>query len=133
MATLSELRTALYDVLSDALPTWNVYRLPPDNVDPPGVMIGGFQLDSGTFDDANLRTTVELTVVVSRRHVDQVDALDDLLSPSGDESLWAIFNNDPTLGDVVPFCVVSGAGEYREVTIGDIGYYAASVNLSVMV
>jgi hypothetical protein len=29
--------------------------------------------------------------------------------------------------------VVSGAGEYREVTIGDIGYYAASVNLSVMV
>ncbi len=133
MATLGDLREALLVKLTDAYPAFNIYRLPPDTVEAPAIMVGGFQIDTGTFADANLRTTADLTVVVSRRHVDQVDALDELLSPSGSLSLWALFDDDPTLNDAVAFCSVSGAGEYRELVIGDVGYYAATVNLSIMV
>jgi hypothetical protein len=76
--------------------------------------------------------SADLQLVVSRRHVDQVHALDDLLSPTSDQSLFALFNDDPTLGDRIGYCSVSGAGDYRELVVADVGYYAAAVTISVM-
>jgi hypothetical protein len=131
-ATLGELRAALASVLEDALPAWNVYRLPPDDVQPPSIVIGGFQIDTATFGDTSGRVGADLQLIVSRRHVDQVNALDDLLSPTSDQSLWALFNGDPTLGEKVGYCSVSGAGDYRELVVADVGYYAATITLSVL-
>ena len=131
-ATLGELRDALASVLEDAYPAWNVMPIPPDNVDVPAIIVGGFNLDTATFGDASTRVTAELQVMVSRRHQDQVELLDAVLGPSGDASLWQTMNDDPTLGDVVAFCTVQSAGDYREFVIADVGYYAATVTLSVM-
>jgi hypothetical protein len=131
-ATLGEVRAALASVLEDALPAWNIYRLPPDDVQAPAIILGGFQVDVATFGDTTARVSADLQLVVSRRHVDQVHALDDLLSPTSDQSLFALFNDDPTLGERIGYCSVSGAGDYRELVVADVGYYAATITLSVM-
>ena len=131
-ATLAEFRDALAGTLEDHLPGFNVYRLPPDNVEVPAAMVAGFQIDTGTFGDTTVRVAADVELMVSRRNVHQVELLDELLSPSGVRSLWVKFNEEPTLGDVVAFCTVQSAGDYRELIIGDVGYYAATVSLTVM-
>ena len=74
-ASLHDLRTGVARTLQDALPGWNVYQLPPDNIDPPAIAIGGFNVDTGTFGDGSLRVAAEVQFMVSRRHVDQVERL----------------------------------------------------------
>lgn len=131
-ATLGELRAGLKSVLEDSLQGFNVYDYPPDDVTVPAVAVSGFQLDASTFADESIRVAVDVEVLVSRRHVDQVQALDELLSPSGDRSVWAIFNDRSTLDDRVAYCTVQSAGDYRELVIAEVGYYAATFRLSVM-
>jgi hypothetical protein len=131
-ASLAELRDALGSTLESYLPEFNVYRLPPDNVEPPAILVAGFQIDNGTFGDATLRVAADVELMVSRRHVDQVEALDELLSPSGERSVWELFTSDPTLGGAVGFCMVQTAGDYREMLVAEVGYYAATFRLSVM-
>lgn len=131
-ATLFEFREALAGRLEDELADFNVYRLPPETVDAPAAMVGGFQIDTGTFGDGTVRVAADVEVMVSRRHVDQVELLDELLSPTGERSIWRAFNDDPTLGGVVAFCNVQSAGDYREMTIAEVSYYAATVSLTVM-
>lgn len=131
-ASLADLRDGLVSTLENRLPGWNIYRLPPDTVDGPAVAVMGFQMDPGTFGDTAVRVAAELLVIVSHRHRDQLELLDVVLSPSGTDSLWALFDDDPTLGDTVAFCTVTSAGDYRQLMVADIGYYAATVNLSVM-
>lgn len=131
-ATLGELRTAVAAVLEDRYAGWNVYKLPPETIEPPAIMLGGFALDTGTFGDVSIRVNADLQMMVSRRNVYQLEALDELLSPSHDQSLWSVFNEDPTLGDVVGYCSMQSAGNYGEILIGDQPYYTASATLSVM-
>lgn len=131
-ATLTELRSGIVSTLQDQLPGWNIYELPPDNVDGPAVAVMGFQMDPGTFGDASVRVSAELLVIVSRRHRDQLELLDAAISPSGETSLWELFDADPTLDGTVAFCSVQSAGDYRELAIAEIGYYCATVSLSVM-
>jgi hypothetical protein len=109
-----------------------VYRLPPDAIDAPAIMLTGFEISPMTFAQRTDTVAVELTVAVSRRHVDKIDELDELLSPTGDASLWALFDEDATLGGVVGYCVVQSVGDYRQVMVNDVGFYAASVQLTVM-
>jgi hypothetical protein len=132
MATLGDLRTALVDTLADQLSGWNVYRLPPDNITAPAVAVAGFTVDPGTFDGI-AQVAVDLLVMVSHRHVDQLDLLDEVLSPDGTPSLWTVLEQDPTLGDVVGHCVIRGVGDYRELMVADVPYYAATVNLTAMI
>lgn len=131
-ATLGQLRDALTATLEDGLPGWNVYRLPPDAIDAPAIMLTGFDVTPTTFAQRTDTVAVELTVAVSRRHVDRIDDLDELLSPTGDASLWTLFDGDATLGGVVGYCVVQSVGDYRQVIVNDVGFYSASVQLSVM-
>ena len=131
-ATLAELRAALASTLEDALSNVNVYAYPPDDVTVPAVVIGGFQLDPATFGDTTARVEADVQFVVSRRHVDQVQALDEWLSPTGTDSVWSIFDDDPTLGGDVGYCSVTQAGSYEQLVIADVGYYAATVSLSIV-
>lgn len=132
MATLGDLRDALVTTLTDALDGWNVYRLPPENIDAPAVMVMGFDIGEGTFSDTANSVTVELLVAVSHRHIDQIDQLDELLSPNGDPSIWRTLDDDPDLGGKVGYCVVRSVGEYRQLLVADVGYYGATVQLSAM-
>lgn len=131
-ATLSELRTAVTQRLRNDLPGVQVYQYPVDNVDAPAIVVAGLGLDTGTFGDATSRFEVELVVLVSRRHVDQIDVLDAMLSLSGDLSIWQSVNADPSLDDTVAHCVVQSVGDYREIAVADVGYYSAIVRLTGM-
>jgi hypothetical protein len=133
MATLGDLRDAIVDTLEATLPGWNVYRLPPENITAPAVMVMGFDIAPATFAAAQATVTVELLAAVSHRHVDQIDELDELLSPNGKSSLWKFLGDDPTLGGVVGYCVVQAVGEYRQLLIADVGYYGATVSLSAVI
>jgi hypothetical protein len=132
MATVSDLRTGLVDTFEAALPGWNVYRFPPDTISAPAIALLGPAVDAGTFGDAANRVQFDMVVCVSHRHVDQMELLDEVLSPNGDPSLWRILDNDPDLGGNVAFCVVQSVGEYGQRVIGDVPYYGASVQLSAM-
>jgi hypothetical protein len=131
-ATLSELRTALASVLEDTYTDVTVVGYPVDNIDGSTIMVAGFSVDPGTFNDATARVEAELLVFVSHRHIDQMRKLDEIVSPTGDRSIWLAIDAAPTLGGVVGFATVQSAGEYRELAIAEVSYYAATVRVSVM-
>jgi hypothetical protein len=130
---LADIRDGLAEVLSDGLPSVNVYRLPTDRVEAPAVCVMGFRMDPQTMAAAPLqRVTTDLLVLVSRRHIDQVDLLDALVDPALSDSVPAALAADFTLGGRVDSCIVTGVGDYGEVPVGDVGYYAATITVEVM-
>ena len=130
-ATLGELRDALASVLEDAYPAWNVYRLPPETIDAPAIVISGFAVTPQASARVDL-VEAELNVLVSHRHVDQVELIDSMLSPGADGSVWDVVEADPSLNGVVSSAAVIDAGNYQELTIGDVSYYTASFSVTVM-
>jgi hypothetical protein len=131
-ATLGELRTALTSTLRDVYTDVTVVGYPVDNIDGTTIMVAGFTVDPGTFNDTTARVEAEVLIFVSHRHIDQMRKLDEIVSPTGDRSIWLALDAEPTLGDVVGFATVQSAGEYRELAIAEVSYYAATVRVSVM-
>lgn len=130
MATLTDVRDGLVEALSNGLPGVNVYRTPSDDITAPAVIIAGFTIDPATFGAGGL-VGVDLYAAVSRRNEAEIDTLDALVTPDGDSSAWAAINADPSLGDRVSYCVVTNVGDYREIVIGETGYYSATLRLEV--
>lgn len=122
---LAELRDDVTDLLA-ALDGVNVYPHPVDNLAAPAAIIAGVQADPDSGD--SWRCTVEVYVVVSRRHVDQLAQLDELLDPTGTArtSVVAAILADGSAWDV------TNVGEYREFTIGDLPHYAATITAEVL-
>jgi hypothetical protein len=129
MTTLADIRTALVDAIQAAMPTVQVYRLPPDTISVPAVILSGFTADP-TDMSGGCMSTMDVSVAVSRRHVDQIDVLDAAVDPGASDSVWAAIAADPSLGGICS-CVVSGMGDYRELVLNDVGYYAATLRLEV--
>ena len=133
MALLADIRDGLEETLAAGLNDGvNVYRLPVDRIDAPAVVVMGFRVDPETMMASVRRVRAELLVLVSRRHVDQVDLLDALVDPSVDGSVLDVLAADPSLGGRVDSAIVTSVGDYGEMPAGDIGYYSASVNLEVL-
>lgn len=133
MALLADIRDGLEETLAAGLNDGvNVYRLPVDRIDAPAVVVMGFRMDPETMMASVRRVRAELLVLVSRRHVDQVDLLDALVDPSVDGSVLDVLAADPSLGDRVDSAIVTMVGDYGELAVGDIGYYSASVSLEVL-
>ena len=122
-----EIREALVQALN-TVPGLNVYKYPPDNVNVPCVMISGFNVKPLTF-NGNRETTVDVIVLVSRRSVDQMAGLDQLLD--ADDPSSAITAIEEAEAPGIDFFVES-YGSYRELVIADVGYYAADVVVRVM-
>lgn len=122
-----EIREALAQAIS-AVPGINVYRYPPDNVNVPCVMVSGFTVKPITF-DGNRETTADVIVMVSRRTVDQMAGLDQLLDPDDPSSVITAIEEANPLG--INFFVES-YGSYREILVADVGYYAADILVKVM-
>jgi len=133
MGTIADVRAGVQTVLADALQGVTVHRFPADNVDGPTIMVAGFRIDAGSFGDDTVRFEAELYVIVSRRHIDQMELLDTLLSPGSGFSIWDAIDDNPTLGATVAFCSVESAGEYRQMMIGEVPYFAATVVLRGMI
>jgi hypothetical protein len=122
-----EIREALAQAVG-AVATINVYRYPPDNVNVPCVMISGINMKPITF-DGNRETTVDVIVMVSRRSVDQMASLDQLLDADDASSvITAIEEANPPGIDFF----VESFGSYRELVVAEVGYYAADVVVRVM-
>ena len=122
-----EIREALAQALN-TVPGLNIYRFPPDNVNVPCVMISGLNVKPITF-DGNRETTVDVIILVSRRSVDQMAGLDQLLD--ADDPSSAITAIEEAEAPGIDFFVES-FGAYRELVVADVGYYAADVVVRVM-
>ena len=123
-----EIREALAQAIS-GVPGLNVYRYPPDSVTVPCVMISGFNVRPLTF-DGKREITVDVIAMVSRRSVDQMAGLDQLLDADDPSSaITAIEEADAPGMDFF----VESYGSYRELVVADVGYYAADVVVRVMI
>lgn len=132
MTTLAEVRDGLVEVLSSGLPSdVNVERLPTDNTDAPAVIIAGIQGQPMVMGSGQI-LTVDLYVVVSRRQLDEVDTLDQLVDESQSDSVPAVIHADPTLGDRGVSARVVNFGEYREMEVAGVPFYAATVVVEVL-
>ena len=131
MSSLSDVRTAITDQLAEALPHFQVYRAPVDSITAPALIVAGFTSDEDATLDGNQQWTVEVFAAVSRRHIDEMDVLDEVVSRSGDGSAWVALDADPTLGGVVDWLNVAGVGSYRELQYGDVGYFAVTLRVEV--
>ena len=120
----ARLRDVLVDHLED-LPRLNVYGLPVAEVSTPAVVVAG--IDMTEIATGAWETTVEVWVVVSRRHIDQMTALDALLDPEGDGSVLDKING--IVADGLSFAV-AGVGDYREIGT-EPAYWAATVTVKV--
>jgi hypothetical protein len=122
-----EIREALAQAISN-VPGLNVYRYPPDSVTVPCAMVSGFNVKPLTF-DGRRETSVDVIVMVSRRSVDQMAGLDQLLD--SDDPSSVITAIEEAEAPSIDFFVES-FGSYRELVVADVGYYAADVVVRVM-
>jgi hypothetical protein len=126
-ATNRQLRDALADALHSVSGV-HVYRVPPDNIQSPAVIVGGFDWEADTFVEGR-KVNVNLWVATSRRNAAFIDALDHLCDP--DDGVAEALNDDPTLGGAVDSVRVVSVGDYRDLEIAGTGYYAATIRCEV--
>lgn len=119
----SEVRRALEASLSSAA----VYVTPPDVISSPAVILGGIDWQWVAMPEERV-VTIPLYVAVSRRNTNNVAQLDELCDPDGE--VVAAFDAAPTATGVDSWNVTS-VGSYRDISIGDTDYYAATVTLEV--
>jgi hypothetical protein len=129
MATNKEIRTAIVDTLSD-LVGLNVYGYPVDNVTSPAAVVAGFSTVESTF-GGTYNTQAEIYVLVSHRHVDQFEKLDELTDFIGTLSIPQALNERNVANDEMNFATLS-VGDFRELIVADVQYYAATVTLRVL-
>jgi len=130
-ASLADTRTALADTIGAALTGVNAYRLPIDNPSPPCIIVAGRGTVPSTL-DGMVVDTFDVYAAVSHRNVDFIDDLDELTDVTGDNSAVSAVAADPSLGGVVMSATVTAVGEYRELVMGDVSYYAATITVEVM-
>lgn len=131
MATNAQIRAGLATQLR-TIDGLQVYEYPPGDIVTPAALIRRRNTNYDvTFDGAD-DTTWGLTVFVPFSNTDVGAAsLDDYVSTSGDESISAAIQTDPTLGGVVDYSrVVSAEGE-RVTTYAGINYLSVDFNLEI--
>ena len=111
----------------NAVPGLNIYRFPPEDLNPPCAFIAGFTITPLTF-DGNRETKVDVTVVVSHKHVDQIVTLDAMLDSDGP---WSVVDAIESATPPGINFFVENIGGYRELTVADVGYYASDVSVMV--
>jgi hypothetical protein len=124
--TNGEIREALAQALN-SISGLNIYRYPPEDVNPPCAFIAGFTINPLTF-DGNRETKADVTVLVSHKHVDQLVTLDAMLDSDGP---WSVVDAIESATPPGMNFFVENIGGYRELTVGDVGYYAADVSVTV--
>jgi hypothetical protein len=131
MATNVEVLEGIVDMLGAGCPGVNVYKVPPQQVAAPAVMVSGFSFDPHGTLGSSRKFSVELTVAVSGRHVDEFDRLLGLVDPGDSRSIQAALEDDITLGDRVSSSTVIAVGQLRELTVGEVPFWAMTVELEV--
>ena len=130
MATLSDVRDGLAATIQDATGV-TCHRVPVDDIDPPSFIVAGFQLTPSTLEGGAV-VTAEVYAAVARIDYSFIDQLDSMVAPTGDTSAWAAIQADTTLGGLVDSAIPVSVTEYRELVMGDVGYYAATLTVEVL-
>ena len=132
-ATNAEVLDGIETALSAGCPGVKVYRVPPQEVVAPAVLLTGFTFEPHLiFGPGARRFNIELTVVVSSRSVNGFNDLLDLMDPSNSRSVQAAIENDPTLDGRVSDLRMATTGDLRELTVGETGYWAMTAQFEVM-
>ena len=133
MISNSQILEGLVVMLEEHTTGLNIYRVPPQMVEPPAVMVTGFDYTPHLlYGETARRTEVELTVVVSARNTDRWDDLLSLIDPTVDSSVICAVELDPTLDGTVGSVMVTQVGSIRELSVGEIPMWAATVAVEVM-
>lgn len=127
MTTNAVVRAEVVRALESSLTKASVYTTPPDVISSPAVILGGIDWQWVAMPDERV-LTIPLYVAVSRRNTNNVAQLDELCDPAGE--IVSAFNADPTATGVDSWNVTN-VGSYRDISIGDTDYYAATVTLEV--
>lgn len=127
MTTNAVIRAEVRRALESSLSSASVYVTPPDVISSPAVILGGIDWQWVAMPDERV-VTIPLYVAVSRRNTNNVAQLDELCDPGGE--VVAAFAAAPTATGVDSWNVTS-IGSYRDISIGDTDYYAATVTLEV--
>ena len=128
--SLAQVRDGLADTLAAGLSGVNVYRIPPENITAPAVIVSGFSI---TPIATGVNTvSVELYAAVSKRNTSVMDDLDVLVDPESAGSIIGLLDADPSLGGNVNSVRLESIGEYRELEVAGVGYYAATVRYEVI-
>jgi hypothetical protein len=128
MSTNTALRAEIERALVASLhPSVNVYRYPPDSIQSPAVILGGIDWQHNQMVAGRI-VTVPLYLAVTRRNTNYLADLDDLTDPDG--GVVAAFDTPPQDTDFDSWNVTQ-VGSYRDINIGDVDYYAATVTVEV--
>jgi hypothetical protein len=84
------------------------------------------------YGDTARRTDLELTVAVSARHSDLFDELLSLIDPTIPGSVVSAVELDPTLDGQVGSCMVTQVGSLRELAVGEMSLWGATINVEIM-
>ena len=131
-ATNADVLDGIETAVSAGCPGVRFYRLPPQDVVPPAVLLTGFTFEPHIQFGATARKfNVELTAVVSARQVQFFDELLRLVEPSDTRSVQHAIEVDPTLGNRVGDLRMASTSDLREITIAESAYWAMSVTFEV--
>ena len=131
-ATNAEVLEGIETALSAGCPGVRFYRLPPQDVVAPAVLLTGFTFEPHIrFGDDARSFQIELTVVVSSRQVQFFDELLRLVEPSDTRSVQTALESDGTLGGRVGDLRMASTSDLREINIAESSYWAMSVTFEV--
>jgi hypothetical protein len=134
MPTLAAARAALAAQLTAHLPDGvRVLDALPDQLNPPAVVV---RRALTTYDttQGGQSNDLALAVVVFLQFASQRSAqvlLDEFVSTTGDRSVYAAVNADPTLGGLVAWAVCTEAGPDEVVQYQDVDYLSATITVLV--
>lgn len=132
MANLLTVRTALQQTLS-GIADFPVFHYVADSAPPPCAWIepdGIDYLQTMKSPDANYPLVV--TILTGRvNEAGAQDTLDRYLSPDGALSVPLIIEQNPTLGEVVDYCVPVAMNRYGIFTMGGVDYIGAQIQIEV--
>ena len=135
MSVLGDVRQALADTITAAVDNFHVYPEVPDMVIP--VPCGVVQPDEGDYTyvqgepDALIQLSVIVLVSRGGEFASAQALLDGLISPQGFGSVAQALLDEPTLGDVVEFAVVTGFDRYGRFNFGQGEYLGARLRMTV--
>lgn len=131
--TVTEARQGLADRLA-TIPGLSAYANVPDQITTPAAVVWPdrvdyLQVQGGSTD---MQVVFRVDVVVSRvAEQDQQRRLDDLISPTGVDSIPAAVEADSSLGGVADWATVARVIEYGQVEFGGVAYIGARMEVEV--
>lgn len=128
---LSTVRTALVDTF--ATTGLRAHKTEREDINPPALML---ELGAINYVDAfggEARVTFNAIILLSGADVARsIEALDDYLTTTGDYSLVAAVEADPTLGGLVESASVTGVTDIGRLEVAGTGYVGARVTVDVL-